>query len=94
MVLKCLNLPSKPTTHQVSGKERIWGEVDLFRKVLCINSGLCCLEIHSLAEAAQSICKHFMDTSAVQFARVGTENTNQQLWQDLTETARSLPELK
>jgi hypothetical protein len=51
------------------------GEVALFWKVLWSNSSLCCLgissSVHRLAVAAWSICKHFMDTPAVQLGRVG-----------------------
>jgi hypothetical protein len=51
------------------------GEVNLFRKVLWSNSRLCCLEIgssvHRSAVAAPSYCRHFTDTAAVQFSRVG-----------------------
>jgi hypothetical protein len=69
--------------------------VDLFRKVLWSNSCLCCLEIgssvHRSAAAAPSTHKHFTDTPAVQFSRVGIASTNQQQWHGLTETARSRP---
>jgi hypothetical protein len=45
------------------------------RKVLWSKSYVCCLEIcssvHRSAVAARSICKHFMDTPAVQFSRGG-----------------------
>jgi hypothetical protein len=71
------------------------GEVELFRKVLWSNSCLCCLEIgslvHRLAAAAQSICKHFIEISAVQFGRVSLANRNQQRCLYLVNTARPQP---
>jgi hypothetical protein len=75
-------------------------KVNLFRKVLWSNTYLCCLEIgssvHRLAVAAQSTHKHFTDTSAVQFGRVGIANRNRQWWHYLAETAKpqSPPQLK
>ena len=49
--------------------------MDLFRKVLWSNSHLCCLEtsssVHRSASTARSTGKHFTDTPAVQFGRVG-----------------------
>ena len=50
--------------------------MDLFRRVLWSNSHLCCLEISSsvhrlAAAAARSSWKHFTDTPADQFSRVG-----------------------
>jgi hypothetical protein len=66
--------------------------------VLCCNSHLRCLEIgnsvHSLVAATQYTHKHFMDTPAVHFSRVGIANTDQQWWHDLVETVRPQPWLK
>ena len=91
MVLKCFNLHFSPPPTRGSGKEDM-GEMNLFTKVLSINSSLCCLEasslVHRLAASALSTCKYFMDTPAVQFSRVGTANRNQQWRHDLAKTAR------
>ena len=38
--------------------------------------------VDSSAAAAQSTCKHFPDTPAVQFGGVGIVNSNQQQWQE------------
>jgi hypothetical protein len=58
--------------------------------VMWNNSHLCCLEIgssvHRSAEAAPSTCKHFTDTSAVQFGRVGIANMNQEWYHYLGES--------
>jgi hypothetical protein len=43
---------------------------------------------HRSAAAVPSTRKHFMEISAVQFGRVRIENTNQQWWHYLAETAR------
>jgi hypothetical protein len=60
--------------------------VDLWRKVLWSNSCLHFQEISSpvdsSAAAAQSTCKHFLDTPEVQFGGVGIVNSNQQQWQE------------
>ena len=65
--------------------------MDLFRKVLCSKFHLCCLEIsgsvHRLVAAARSTGKHFTDTSAAEFGRVGITNTNQQWWHYLAKAA-------
>ena len=77
MVLKHFNLPDNTPPTRGSGKERIIGEVDLFRKVLWSNSRLCCLEISSSVNSiAWYTCKHFLDTPAIQLGRVGITNTN------------------
>ena len=88
--------PLQPITHQRQWKRKEMREVDLYRKVLWSNSCcLCCLEIdssvHRLAVVAQSTCKHFTDTPAVQFSRVRIANTNFPRWHDLVETARPQP---
>lgn len=94
-VLKRFNLPSSPPPTRGSGKERIQGKRTCLEIVLWSRSHLCGQEISSLicrsATAAQSICKHFMDTLAVQFGRVWIANTNQQQWRNQAETARPQP---
>jgi hypothetical protein len=58
---------------------------------------MCCLEIgssvHRLVEAALSTCKHFTDTTLIQFGRVGIANRSQQQWHYLVEIARPQPGL-
>jgi hypothetical protein len=93
MVLKHFNLPLSPPPTRGSGKERIR------ERVLWSNSYLCCLKTNSsvhrsVATAAPSIHKLFMDTSIVQFNRIGIANTNHQQWHYLAETARPQPQHK
>ena len=94
MVLKHFNLPYSPAPTRGSGKQKDMGKAVLFRKVLWSNSCLCCLEIsslvHRLAVAVRFTRKHFMDSPAVQFGKVGIANTNcsgdttQQRWPGLS----------
>jgi hypothetical protein len=86
MVLQCFNLSPEVVEKKGFGDRAGGGGLDLFRKVLWSNSHLCYLEIvssvHSLAAAAQSTGKHFMDTPAVQFGRVGVTTVVTQLSKD------------
>jgi len=60
------------------------------------DSHLCRLEIEFSSQVSSgtwSTCKHFIAIPAVQFTRVGIENTSQQWWYYLAETARPQPRL-
>jgi len=98
MAFKQFKLSCSPLPTRGSRKERIQGKWTCLEMVLWSNSYMCCLEIgssvHRSAAAASSTCKHFMDSPAVQFSRVGIGNRNQQQWPYLAETTRPQPQLE
>lgn len=64
MILKRFNLPCSPPPTRGNGKEDM-GEVDLFRKDLCSNSCLCCLEISSSVHRSAAAARSLTNTSRI-----------------------------